>query len=237
MTTEVELQDEEYEDFDASYEADEDLYQPYKSVSKAAVSALVLAIFSLTGLLFPALLAAAFLAILAGIVGLRNLRRYPDELTGKTAAILGIVGGVVLLIGGSAMHTYIYVTEVPDGYQRISFEDLQLRDDGGAPRGAPNLPTELDGKRVFIKGYIHPGVAEMGELRNFILVPDMGTCCFGGQPALSDMVEVNITGEHGLYYSQIKRKLAGTFHVFYRLKKVAGGLQGGYYELKADYAR
>ncbi len=237
MTTEVELHEEEYEDVDASYEADEDLYQPYKSVSKAAVFSLLLAIFSLTGLLFPALLVVASGAVILGFIGLRNLRRYPDELTGKTSALLGIVGGMVLLIGGSAMHTYIYVTEVPEGYQRITFEDLQPHDDAALVRGPINLPVELDGKRVFVKGYIHPGVADMGEIRKFILVPDMGTCCFGGQPALSDMVEVTVTGKHGLYYSQLKRKLAGTFSVSFRLKKVAGGLDGGYYSLEADYAR
>ena len=233
MTTELQLQNEEYEDLDTSYQSDDELYQPYRSVSKMAVISLLLTVFALTGLLFPALLSAAFVAVLLGFLGLRNLRRYPDELTGKTAATLGIVGGALLLIGGSAMHTYIYMTEVPEGYQRISFGDLQPRDEGSMP----TLPFELDGKRVFVKGYVHPGVSDMGEIRNFILVPDMGTCCFGGQPKLSDMIEVTIVGEHGLRYAQRKRKLAGTFHVTNRLKKVVGGLDGGFYELEADYAR
>jgi hypothetical protein len=103
--------------------------------------------------------------------------------------------------------------------------------------GAAALPLDLDGKRVFIKGYVHPGVSDLGEIRRFILVPDMGTCCFGGQPALTDMVEVRITGERGVRYSQRKRKFAGTFRVAARLKQVAGGLTGGYYELDADYVK
>jgi hypothetical protein len=241
MTIEIKSRDQHYEDADTTQQTWEEgggdeAYAPYRSVSKAAVMSVLAVVFSLLGLLFPVLLAGTLVAIFAGVVAMRNLRRYPNELTGRKAALAGIVGGGLLLIGGIATHAYIYVTEVPEGYERITFEDLQFPEDAVAS-SLPPLPKQLDGKRVFVKGYIHPGVADMGEIRKFILVPDMGTCCFGGQPALTDMVEVTITGPNGLRYAQIKRKLAGTFHVSYRLKKVAGGLNGGYYALDADYAR
>ena len=238
MTTDTQLQDDERDEYDASYmEGDEELYEPYKSVSKMAMASLLLALFALIGLVFPALLLAALLAVLFGVLGQRNLRRYPDELTGKPAAFIGLVGGVLLLVGGTAMHTYIYMTEVPEGYERMSFNQLQMDKNAVTPLGLPDLPVELDGKRVFVKGYVHPGVADVGEIRNFVLVPDMGTCCFGGQPDLSDMIEVNVKGERGLRYSQRKRKLAGTFHISFRSKKVAGDLNGGYFALDADYVR
>jgi hypothetical protein len=235
MTTETEIPDTQYDEWDPALGEDE-LYQPYRSVSKAAVFALVTAVLALLGLLLPALLLFAVLAAVLGLVALRNLRRYPDELTGRTAAVLGLIGGVVLFVSGTAMHTYIYMTEVPEGYQRISFSELQT-DEDPMIMGAAALPSELDGKRIFIKGYVHPGVSDLGEIRRFILVPDMGTCCFGGQPALTDMVEVRIVGERGVRYSQRKRKFAGTFRVSPRLKQVAGGLTGGYYELDADYVK
>jgi hypothetical protein len=234
MTTETQLEDIEREILDSAYDSDEAAYEQYRSVSKAAVFSLVLAVFALTGLVFPLLLTAALLAVILGLLALRNLRRYPDELTGKTSAVLGVVAGILLLIGGSTMHTYIYMTEVPAGYERISFSDLDWET---GPMGLPKLPVNLDGKRVFVKGYVHPSVSDMGEIKRFVLVPDMGTCCFGGQPALSDMIEVKITGKHGLRYAPRKRKLAGTFHVSYRLRKVVGGLEGGYYALDADYVK
>ncbi len=124
----------------------------------------------------------------------------------------------------------------PAGYERITFQQLQPESDAEHP-STESLPHELDGKRVFVKGYVHPGVSDMGEIKKFILVPDMGTCCFGGQPKLTDMIEVTITGPRGLRYAQIKRKLGGVFHVHSRIKQVAGGLQGGFYELEADYVR
>jgi len=239
MTTDLELRNEydEYDDYAAPDELDGGQYQPYRSLSKAAVLSLITAVLSLTAFIFPALLVASVLAVMLGFAGLASLRKYPKELTGRAAAVAGIVVGAITLVGGTAWHSYIYVTEVPEGYTRISFDDLQPRHDESVPAGVPALPMELDGKRVFVKGYIHPSVSDTGEIRKFILVPDMGTCCFGGQPKLTNMIEVNVRGDHGLHYALRKRSLAGTLHVSYKLKKVVGGLEGGYYELDADLAR
>ena len=103
--------------------------------------------------------------------------------------------------------------------------------------GQPLLPTALNGKRIFVKGYVHPGVASTGQIKKFILVPDMGTCCFGGQPKLTDMIEVTIVDASGVRYSQRKRKLGGILHVTDRVHQVAGGLTGGFFELRADYVK
>ena len=78
----------------------------------------------------------------------------------------------------------------------------------------------------------------MGKVRRFVLVPDMGTCCFGGQPAYTDMIEVRIVGDaDAVRYSTRKRRLAGTFRIRTQLRPVAGDLMGGYYELEADYVK
>ncbi len=237
MTTEIQLQNDEYEDDEypgdeMPVDSDEGLYEPYKSLSKAASLSVIMAFLSLVGLLFPIFLSAAAFAILLGVLGLRNLRRYPNELTGRPVALAGVVLGTMLLAGGTIMHTYLYMTEVPEGYERISFERLQPSESHPS-----DLPMELDGKRVFVKGYVHPGVSDMGEIKRFILVPDMGTCCFGGQPKLTDMIEVTITGPRGVRYAPTKRKLGGIFHIHNRIKQVVGGLEGGNYELEADYVR
>ena len=80
---------------------------------------------------------------------------------------------------------------MPDGYIRTGFWELQPDPD------RPELPVspkslELSGKKIFIKGYMHPGVSSSGKVDRFILVPDMGTCCFGGEPKATDMIEVHI---------------------------------------------
>jgi hypothetical protein len=236
MSTDTDVKVNVDDDYREELEADDDAYAVYKSISKAAAGSLVTMLLALTGLMFPALLGLAVCGIVLGVLAWRNLRRYPDELTGRTAATLGIVGSLALLVGGSIMHTYVYMTEVPEGYARISFADLQPKATNPTT-GQPELPTSLDNQRVFVKGYVHPGVANTAQIKKFVLVPDMATCCFGGQPKLTDMIEVTIRDAPGVRYSQYKRKLGGILHVSNRTKQVAGGLNGGFYELDADYVK
>lgn len=215
----------------------DDGFLAYRALSKAAVMSLLLAFLSLLALVFPTMLVLPIVGVIFGFVALKNLRRYPDELTGRIPAIIGTFGCLAVLVGGASWHTHAYLTEVPDGYTRISYS--QLQPEGMIPgTNTPQLPMELDGKRIFIKGYVHPGVSSMGRIRKFILVPDMGTCCFGGQPKrMTDMIEVTLTTSKGIQYSLRKRKVGGILHVRYQVHKVAGGLDGGLYELKADYVK
>lgn len=216
---------------EASYD---ESFHPYRALSKAAVTSLVLALFSIAALLFAELLVLPLAGLALGIVALRNMRRYPDEVSGKPIALIGTVGCALLLVGGSALHAVTYATEVPEGYERIAFNSLK------SPPRAPDFPPaealQLDGQRVFLKGYIHPSVDGMGAIKKFVLVPDLGTCCFGGQPPLTHMIEVTVTGKQHVEYSQRKRKLAGVLHVDRRLKPITG-LQGVYYQLEADYVK
>ncbi len=212
----------------------EDRVQPYRALSKSAVFCLVIGLLSFTALLFPALLLLPAVGILLGLLGLGKLRRYPEEFTGRTAAVLGLVLNVVLLVSGCSLHAVVYATEVPEGFQRISFAELQ------PVAEAPHLPIppgalELDGKKVFIKGYVYPD-GQQYNIKRFILIPDMGTCCFGGQPKLTDMVEVTLRDPLRTFFERRKRRLAGTLTVDMRLKPVSG-LGGVYYRLDAEYVR
>jgi hypothetical protein len=214
---------------------------PYRAVSRLSVAGLACGLLSLGGLATPLLLVPALLSTLLGIVGLSQIRRYPEELTGRVIARVAIVLGICVLLVGSGLHAAIYATEVPEGCVRISFADLQPYADEPKPfPEAPPLPIpysalELNGKRVFIKGYVYPDGQQAG-IKQFILVPDMGTCCFGGQPKLTDMIEVTLRDPLRVEFARRKRKLAGTLRVDYRPKPV-NGLGGVFYQLDADYVR
>ena len=208
----------------------------YRAVSRPAIISLVLALVSLAGLMFPALLALAAVGLILAIVGLVSIRRYPQELSGAGAAVAGIVLCSLVLIGGTTMHTIIYLTEVPEGYERISFSELEPDKSSGLPFS--RRAADLNKQDVFIKGYIHPGVTGLGPVDSFVLVEDMGTCCFGGQPKLEDMIEVRLVDGKQAQYSTRKRKLAGVFKVSPAPKqKAAGGLTGGFFQLEAGYIK
>jgi hypothetical protein len=212
---------------------DEDLH-PYRALSKSAVFCLFLGVLSFTALMAPVLLVLPALGMLLGMVGMGQLRRYPAELSGRPAVLVGLALNVVLLFGGGALHAVTYATEVPEGFQRISFADLQ------PVSGAPQLPVspkalELNGQKVFIKGYLYPD-GQQYNIKRFILIPDLGTCCFGGQPKLTDMVEVTLRDPLRTVFELRKRRLAGTLIVDTRLKPVSG-LNGVYYRMDAEYVR
>jgi hypothetical protein len=208
--------------------------QPYRAISRSAVVSFVLSILSLSAWLSPVLLFLPLLGAIAGIVARGKFRRYPDELTGRVPAVIGLVLNVATLIAAGGWHSYVYATEVPDGYRRISFADLQP--EPNAPQMSfPLSALELDGQRIFIKGYVFPD-GQQYDIQRFILVPDMGTCCFGGQPALTDMIEVTLRDPLRVEFALRKRKLAGTFSVDGSLKPV-NGVGGVVYQLDADYVR
>ncbi|MDZ4850620.1 MAG: DUF3299 domain-containing protein [Pirellulaceae bacterium] len=220
-----------YNENSFSSTADEGVYQ---AVSRAAIASCVLGVMGILSFWLVPILLLPVLGFVFAIIGFRNLRRYKGELTGRPAAILGLaICGITLAIA-PALHAYVYVTEVPEGYERINFSQLKSPYiDADIP---PESAMELNGKSVFLKGYIHPTSIASSSARRFVLVPDLGTCCFGGQPKLTHMVEVTLSGDKFASYGMRQVKLAGTLLVDNQLKPVSD-LQGVYYQLKADVYR
>lgn len=206
---------------------------PYRAISHGAIWSIVFFVVGLLGLvpLFAPILILAVPGIIFAAVALRSILRYPEEFSGKGLAMFGLVACSLLFLGGVGQHTYIYLTEVPEGYERVQFYKLQ------AETNADDQPTEIalaiDGKPVFLKGYIHPSSGS-GMLRQFILVPDLGTCCFGGQPRSSDMIEVNLPPGHSVRASVTKRKLAGEFKVNRMPQKKSDFDNALFYKMQVD---
>ncbi len=208
---------------------------PYRAISRGAVTSVVFFALALPGLFpfFSALLVLAPIGAIAAVVGFRAIRRYPNEFSGQSLAKFGLMANLLLLGGGVGLHTYIYLTEVPDGYTRVGFWELQTPQ--GALEGPTSKALEIDGEDVFLKGYIHPSSGS-GMLRQFILVPDLGTCCFGGQPKSSDMIEITLGGGLTTKAGLIKKKLAGSFRVNqgYNITDFDNKI---FYRMKVDYIR
>lgn len=204
---------------------------PYRTVSRAAIMSLVLGLFALLGLIFPSLLVLAAAGIALALVGLRSIKRYPEEYSGAPVALLGLTLCVALLLGGSGLHAYEYATECPPGAERISFYDLNP-ENRNAPPVPPAGAIALDGKKVFIKGYVYPD-GQSTNIKQFVMIPDLGTCCFGGQPKLTDMVLVTLRDPVRTVYNQRKRKLTGILKVEPALKPV-DGVTGVYYQLDVE---
>lgn len=182
----------------------------YRSVSKSGAAGAILAGLGLMYLLSSVLIVLPLAGLALSLIGLSNIRRLPDELTGRSLARIGLGLSAAVLIGGTSWHAFIYMTEVPEGYDRISFRMLKDNEKTALPWG--EQAEELDGKKVFLKGWVRPGNRK-NNLKDFILVGDLGSCCFGGSPKITDVVAISIQGDERISYSWRMRKIAGTFRL------------------------
>ncbi|WP_237607384.1 hypothetical protein [Roseimaritima sediminicola] len=209
---------------------------PYRALSRGAIVSVALAVVALVGLVpgFQVMLVLAVFGIAAALLGLRMTSLYPREYGGRLLAQIGLSLNLLLVVGGMAEHAYIYATEVPEGHQRVPFYVLQQTEEG------LDFPTEeamqLNNEKIFVKGYIHPS-AGSGRLTRFVLVPDLGTCCFGGQPKSTDMIEVVLTGGQTVRANLLKKKLAGDFMVVPQGTQSQGFDNPVVYRLRANHAK
>jgi hypothetical protein len=171
---------------------------------------------------------ASVVGLITGYRGLSAVRRY--DMAGRGAAKAGLGLSVLALVTGAGIMAYHAANEVPEGCVPISYEPLQSK--GGEL--IPESAKQLDGKKVYIKGYMYPGEQTTG-IKEFVLCRDNGTCCFGGQPKLTDMIQVKLKEPLALDYHTGLRYIAGNFKV--QQDTAPGSLGTVLYQLEADYAK
>lgn len=202
----------------------------YRPVPPLAAVTAALGAISLLALITEFALPFALFGVVLGILASRQIQRANGEYSGMWLVRTGLVLCAVCLFGGSAFHAYVYATEVPEGYTRVSFVTDIARKDFIVHEGRQDYHPDvkvLNGQQIFLKGYMYPDGRTDG-LRQFILCKDSGECCFGGKPALTDMIFVNIPDEFppASYYDGLVA-VAGKFQVAPDLRR-AGELKPAY---------
>jgi hypothetical protein len=97
----------------------------------------------------------------------------------------------------------------------ITFDDIKLDMQKGDPFTRDLLPrrvTDLERRRVRIRGYILPSYQQSG-IEQFVLVRDNQECCFGPGAALHDCVVVRMRPGKSTTFSIRPVAVAGTFRV------------------------
>jgi hypothetical protein len=172
--------------------------------------------------------------MIMGAIALWQIRRSSGEMGGKVVARLGVGLSVFLLLAASGYHAYAYVTELPDGYERVSFNELskyQPSYANGKVQFAPEVAA-LNGKPIYIKGYMYPTRQRFG-LSEFVLVKDTGQCCFGGQPKLTDMVVIKF--DDGTTVNHREQQLVGIGGVFRATLPVQSGELTAIYTIEGTH--
>ena len=211
--------------------------QQYRSVSKSAVACLVFAIMSvLLSFISEVFVLFPMLGVIFGLGSFSAFKRFPGELVGKAVAKTGFAISLICLLSSIGYHAYIYATEVPPDHQRISFRDLRPKKKR-AKHPFSEKALELDGKKVFLKGYVRPSDKQRG-LKNFILVGDFGDCCFGGNPDITEVVAISIVSDDTVDYSLRKRKIAGEFRLHQKQRRInEKDIPTVFYEIIANHVQ
>lgn len=215
----------------------------YRALSTGAIVSLILGFASVFTLLTaPTSIQATLMMVPIPIAGLcfgiyawLKIRQLPDELTGGRIAVAGMVLSVLFLVSGLGLASYVYATEVPDGYQRVAF--TEMKPDEVQKLNNIVVPEEvmnLQGQRVFIKGYMRPP-SQMYGLDSFLLVRDNGECCFGQNlPEYYDRVQIHLMPPLRTDYSTRMYRVAGTLEIDL---SAVGHTDRPVFSLVADYLK
>jgi hypothetical protein len=232
-------------DIDSTVDADDTLQ--YRALHTGAVIGFVLAGFSSVFTIIAsasspeACIGVALLnvpALSLCMWSLARIRREPDLYTGRMLATTGLALSLVFLVGGVTFGTYVYATEVPEGYARISFN--AMKPDALQERSNVIVPPEiaaLNGQKVFIKGYIRPDSIKVSRgIKQFLLVRDNNQCCFGDITTVKyyDQILVDMAGSRYVDYSDGIFRMGGILKV--EPQYAAIGSRAPVFSLKADYA-
>lgn len=183
-----------------TYQASSDVSNEfsYTPMSPLAPIGLLLSLIGLTAFYGFYGIFVAFLAAIVCGIAVRKISAAEGALTGGIMARIGLVLSVVATVGGAIMFSWAYSTECPEGYERHNFPreiaEKQFAYAGRQRLIHPDVEPLLN-KPIFIKGYVYQTRSTRSQ-RDFILLKDSGDCCFGGDPAAYDMIQITLSEDH-----------------------------------------
>lgn len=169
----------------------------YRPIPVLVPISLGLVFVSLVAALTAELLVVPLVGATLAFLAWRMVKRSDGELSGGMLALTALVLQLSMTAAFGAMHVYSYATEVPPGFERVSFaSDISAKgftSEGGLTGVHPDV-QKLVNQKIMVKGYMYP-TKTTENLKAFVLCKDSGDCCFGGQPKITDMIQVQIKGD------------------------------------------
>jgi hypothetical protein len=189
----------------------------YRPVPVLAPVSLLLGLLSALGFVGIVVAPLGLIGIVVSLLCIVRLRKFRGEYGGMWLAVTGLVLSFVFFTTSAGLWAYTYTTEVPPDYRRLNFnDDISkkgfVKADGGKAIDFHQDVKQLDGKKIFLKGYMYPTKKTNG-LSSFLLVKDNAQCCFGGNPAITDMILIDLeNGKKADFRQGILMSVAGVFH-------------------------
>jgi hypothetical protein len=184
----------------------------YQAINPLAVTSVVFGALSILTALHWSLTVVPIVGVILGWLSLRQIRKAPDEWIGLELAWSGIGLSAVLWMAGLSWLIFARVSEVPYGYQPVSYESLQP-DPAKRTEWIPQTAVDMQDRKVYIKGYMQPRRQQTG-IKDFILCPSNGECPFCiPNPKRTEMIRVTLQGDLEASYTTHLIGVAGRFRV------------------------
>jgi hypothetical protein len=202
----------------------------YRELNPLAVISTVVGALSIVTVLHWALAVVPLGGIIVGWAALRQIRKAPDEWTGLRLAQTGLALSAAMWIFGYASLFFAKTGEVPPGYQRVSYDDLQP-DPTRPTEPIPQKALDMQDRKVFVQGYMQSR-RQLSGIKEFILCPASGDCPFCiPNPKRTEMIRVILQGDLEAVYTNRILSVAGRFRVD---QTDASGIP---YAIEADYLK
>lgn len=112
----------------------------------------------------------------------------------------------------------------------LTFEEISSWEYEDGLVGMPKAIKKLDGKKLMMTGFMLP-IDEVENIKEFLLVQSLWSCCYGQPPDINGIVRVVMKGKSRIDYQFDPIKIIGDF-------KVEAYVEDGYcldiYQLHAD---
>ena len=197
-----------YHDYD-EVQADERTVD-YKEVGALAVGSLIASLVSILGFFWIPFILVAVVGLVLGFLALLKILDAPEEVTGFGLTTAGMALSAVIGVSAVIFQIWYYYHNAPPGYEVVEFDSMSF--DGKTGKIKDEI-LALDGKKVFIKGYMYP-TNRLSGIEDFTLVRTLAHCKYcspGNNPA--DMIAVEL--EKGMSVSFRANKLVSVGGIFY----------------------
>lgn len=176
----------------------------------------------------------AFVGIPVSLLAVVVVLRSRGALSGLWVALTGLLLCAANTAGGIALQVYHFQHEVPEGFARVNFTNQISKRGFFVENGQQTIPPEvlnLVDQPIFLKGFMYP-TGQTEGLAHFLLLKDSGQCCFGGKPALQDMIGIKMAPGKEVDYYAGRVAIAGTFKLN---TEYQGGSLEPVYILEGEY--
>lgn len=151
------------------------------------------------------------------------------------------VGQITLLVPNKKFRK-----EGPNKASRVGFDDIdielvlntkELTVD--LPKVMPDWLKQLNGKRIRLRGYMHPGSAFQSEgIKRFIFCRDTSACCFGPNPTIYYLITTTMrSGTSVDYIDREALDIEGVFRIDPVMSEKAGKIAEFYHLDDAQLVR